>query len=174
MKFPFPTSWRKSRNKCILADPPWQFKDRLDPTRRLSRFYDTMQPEDVGKLPLEEIADQDSVLLLWSPASMVREAIRTMHIWGFRYKTMFIWVKPRMGMGHYFRTAHECLLLGTRGHPKVNFKGQPSWIMAPVQEHSHKPEEVYAIVERMFDGPYAELFARKRRKGWRSWGKQLP
>ena len=38
--------------------------------------------------------------------------------------------------------------------------------MAPVGEHSVKPDEVYRRIERLYNGPYLELFARKPRKGW--------
>lgn len=170
---PWPESWTTEKARCILADPPWRFRDKLDKTRILARHYETMSVADLVDLPVLSIADDDSVLLLWCPASMLEEGLHLMALWEFTYKTMFVWIKPRIGMGHYFRTAHECLLLGVRGHPKVQNHSQPSWIMAPVQDHSHKPEEVYDILERMFRGPYVELFARKKRAGWRSWGKQL-
>jgi N6-adenosine-specific RNA methylase IME4 len=170
---PWPKSWTTEKARCILADPPWQFRDKLDKTRTLARHYETMRLAELAALPVWEIAEDDSVLLLWCPASMLWEGYTTLVSWGFVYKTMLVWIKPRIGMGHYFRTAHECLLLGVRGHPKVQYHSQPSWIMAPVQEHSHKPEEVYDILERMFPRPYVELFARKKRAGWRSWGKEV-
>jgi hypothetical protein len=36
-------------------------------------------------------------------------------------------------------------------------------IIAPIGEHSAKPAEVYARIERLFAGPYLELFARAER-----------
>jgi len=113
------------------------------------------------------------VVLLWCPSAMIHNGLRVMKAWGFDYKTMAVWVKPRIGMGHYFRSAHELILLGTRGRPEVKFRSQPSWFLAPVQDHSHKPEELYDIAERMFNGPYLELFARQRRLGWAACGDQL-
>ena len=53
------------------------------------------------------------------------------------------------------------------------FKGQVTWTYAPLQEHSHKPEEQYAIIERCSPGPYLELFARRKRPGWHSWGNEV-
>lgn len=46
-------------------------------------------------------------------------------------------------------------------------------IRSPRREHSRKPDEQYARIETLFDGPYLELFARRRRPGWTSWGNQL-
>jgi N6-adenosine-specific RNA methylase IME4 len=45
-------------------------------------------------------------------------------------------------------------------------------IRAPRREHSRKPDEQYGRIETMFDGPYLELFARQKRKGWAVWGNQ--
>jgi hypothetical protein len=49
-------------------------------------------------------------------------------------------------------------------------------MFAPLQEHSHKPEEHYAVIERISDGPYLELFARRRppaKADWSTWGEEV-
>jgi len=43
-------------------------------------------------------------------------------------------------------------------------------ILSPVREHSRKPEEAYARVQRYCAGPYLDLFARETRDGWDAWG----
>ncbi len=55
----------------------------------------------------------------------------------------------------------------------MRFRSQGSWFYAPVQGHSVKPEEQYAIIERCSPGPYLELFARRRRPGWSVWGNEV-
>jgi N6-adenosine-specific RNA methylase IME4 len=51
----------------------------------------------------------------------------------------------------------------------------PSVIQGPRREHSRKPDEAYALIERMYpDLPKIELFARARRPGWDVWGNQAP
>jgi N6-adenosine-specific RNA methylase IME4 len=45
-------------------------------------------------------------------------------------------------------------------------------IVAPVREHSRKPDDAHAMCEALFDGPYLELFARAPRDGWMVWGNQ--
>ena len=80
-----------------------------------------------------------------------------------------------MGLGQYFRNATEVLLLGTKGRMPVDYRNQPNWNLLPRQDHSHKPEEVYAIIERMYQKRnYLELFARKRpsNKDWSCWGNE--
>jgi len=46
-------------------------------------------------------------------------------------------------------------------------------VLAPVGAHSEKPSEVYSRIERLYPGPYLELFARKPRDGWTTWGNEI-
>lgn len=85
----------------------------------------------------------------------------------------YYWIKPRLGLGNYIRNASETLLFATRGKAPVKFHSQPNWLFAPQQEHSHKPGEQFAIIERLSDGPYLELFARRRQPGWDAWGNEV-
>jgi N6-adenosine-specific RNA methylase IME4 len=43
-------------------------------------------------------------------------------------------------------------------------------IISPRREHSRKPDEAYGRIERLFEGPYLEMFARSSRPGWDRWG----
>jgi N6-adenosine-specific RNA methylase IME4 len=78
-----------------------------------------------------------------------------------------------MGLGVYLRNATEHVLLGTRGKAPILFNAQPNWLFAPLQDHSHKPEEFHKIVERCSPAPYLELFARRRQPGWDVWGGEI-
>jgi N6-adenosine-specific RNA methylase IME4 len=46
-------------------------------------------------------------------------------------------------------------------------------MVSEVREHSRKPDETYARIEELFDGPYLEIFARSRRDGWASIGNEV-
>ena len=41
------------------------------------------------------------------------------------------------------------------------------------ERHSRKPEQTYERIEKLVDGPYLELFARKTKPNWDSWGNQV-
>ena len=82
--------------------------------------------------------------------------------------------KPRLGLGVYIRNASETCLFATRGKAPVKFHAQPNWVFCPQLRHSEKPAEQFAIIERLSDGPYLELFARRRQPGWDSWGNEIP
>lgn len=96
-----------------------------------------------------------------------------MTAWGFDYRSCLTWIKLRYGMGPYLRNQTEHLLFGIRGRAPTRFKGQGTWLYAPLQEHSHKPQEQYAVIERCPPGPYLELFARRPRLGWDVWGNEV-
>jgi N6-adenosine-specific RNA methylase IME4 len=46
-------------------------------------------------------------------------------------------------------------------------------VFAPVGRHSEKPDEVRRRIERLVQGPYLELFARKPVPGWTTWGNEI-
>ena len=114
------------------------------------------------------------------------DALQVIDAWGFVYKTCaFTWLKgttlplfpdepmkDKMGLGHWTRANSEVCLLATRGKPKRMDAGVRQVIQAPLREHSRKPDEVYERVERLVEGPYLELFARRRWPGWEAWGNE--
>ena len=97
-----------------------------------------------------------------------------MEAWGFTYRSCLTWVKPGLGLGNsYLRNNTEHLLFGTKGKAPILYRSQPTWLFAPRQDHSHKPEEQYAVIERCSPGPYLELFARRKQPGWQVWGNEV-
>ena len=81
--------------------------------------------------------------------------------------------KVRIGMGRQVRNAHEVCLVATRGRPERLDMSTPSVFFAPRLAHSAKPDEFYELVERLSPGPFAELFARRERDGWATFGDEL-
>jgi N6-adenosine-specific RNA methylase IME4 len=171
----------------IAADPPWHFKtwSETNQDRAISRHYDLMTLDDIGRLPVADLAAPDCVLLLWCVNPMLPQAIATMESWGFQYKSVgFCWAKTtrrtawswapnyHMGLGYWTRANIELCLLGVRGKPKRVDRGVRQLIVAPLREHSRKPEEFYESTERLAAGPYLELFSRTERAGWSTWGNE--
>lgn len=70
------------------------------------------------------------------------------------------------GLEHYTRANAEVCLLAIRGKPKVQAHDVRQVIISQLREHSRKPDEQYERIERLYGGPYLELFARQRREGW--------
>lgn len=167
----------------IYADPPWRYPatGKSGSRLRIENQYPTMEIEDICAQPVASICDDDAMLFLWSPSSLLPQALQVMAAWGFEYSTQLVWHKtgtqPYMGQVAY--QAHETLLVGKRGNglpvPKPDNKPS-SVIVAPRTEHSKKPELVYDMLETMypdFKGNFCELFARNTRPGWSSWGNEV-
>ena len=158
---------------CIYADPPWQYGNQG--TRAATdNHYQTMTIADLCAMPVESLVADDAHLHLWTTNAFIQEAFKVIEAWGFEYRSMFIWVKPQMGIGNYWRVSHEIMLLGIRGDAKrFNDRSLKSWTEASRTKHSAKPESVRHMVERASHGPYLELFGRKLVKGWTVFGNQI-
>src|ERR1700722_3749881 len=156
------------RYRTILADPPWDVEQRG--SRGADQHYPVMTLRQISALGVSPPAASDAHLWLWVTNATIFAGRDVMESWGFTYRACLTWVKPVFGLGAYLRTASEHLLLDTRGKAPILFRSQPSWLFAPRQEHSHKPEEQYAVIERCSPGPYLELFARRKQSGWQVWG----
>lgn len=172
------------RYGTILVDPPWRFINRtgkMAPEHRRLKRYETMSTEEIMDLPVAAHAAPQSHLYLWTPNALIADAMRIMGAWGFTYKTNIVWLKVRKdgepdgrGVGFYFRNVTELILFGVRGKLRTLGPGrsQVNAIITRKEEHSRKPDEQYDIIEACSPGPYLELFARKKREGWVSWGDQ--
>jgi N6-adenosine-specific RNA methylase IME4 len=171
--------------RVLVADPPWMFRDGLPTTksgagRGAGAHYQCLTLEQIKTFALPTLA-RPSVLLLWRVASMQEEALAVVRAWGFVPKSEIVWRKQRakggraFGMGHYVRAEHEVCIVAARGPAAslVKRRNVRSTFDAPVGRHSEKPDAFYALVEQLFDGPYAELFARRKRTGWDVYGNEV-
>ncbi len=155
----------------ILVDPPW-------PLQSGEKHYRTMSLARIKELPVGRLAARDAHLWLWTTNALLPRAYEVAEAWGFTVRSPLTWVKFRLGLGgrYQLRNATEQLLFCTRGKAPLGSRSQPTWFNAPVQEHSRKPAEQFAIIERVSPGPYLELFARRRPESnqpWAVWGDQV-
>jgi N6-adenosine-specific RNA methylase IME4 len=184
--------------RCVLIDAPTAF---LAGTKRRPQHYRRMSDREIAALPVADLLHPDGAwIFLWvtspklypssrsgrllSPAEIVRP-------WGAQYSgRAFVWVKIKrsaanrfsfgmtadslhVGMGYTTRkNAEDCLLFRV-GSPKRLARDVREIILAPVREHSRKPDEVIERIERFCAGPRVELFSRQARPGWHSWGDEV-
>ena len=164
---------------CVIyADPEWRWEawseKGLDATSA-DNHYRTSMVEAIKARDVPSICCKDAVLFLWATVPMLPQALEVMDAWGFHYVSNFAWVKDKHGTGYWSRNKHELLLIGTRGHIPAPLEGTQwdSVIEAPRSKHSEKPDKVYRRIERLYPGPYLELFARKERDRWWTWGNEV-
>lgn len=186
---------------AILADPPWHFRARTalqmsnwTSRRDAEKHFPVLGTEDIAAMEVKALAAPTGChLFLWSTGPCLPQALEVMKAWGFRYSGIaFTWTKLRkafdplqlralptadgdfhVGLGLTTRKNCEFVLLGRRGNCRRNSKKVRELILAPRREHSRKPDEVQERIEEYCDGPYLELFARRRRPNWIVWGNEV-
>ena len=166
---------------CILADPPWYFANRSEAGEGKNpvAHYDCMLLADIMAMDMAFVGAADCALVMWATAPMLPEALQVMAAWGFGFKTAGAWAKQSstgqewaFGTGYIVRSAAEFILVGTRDEPRIKSKSVRNLIVAPIREHSRKPDAAHEMCEALFDGPFLELFGRAPREGWTVWGNQ--
>ena len=180
----------------IVADPPWHYPDFVSyPGSRTSRNangkqggqrrvtkplpYPSMTVDEIAALPVADLASRDCALWLWTTSAYIREGFQVMAAWGFAYKQTLVWHKIRAvpALGGSVAPNHaEFLLLGKRGAPKLG-RLPSSVIQAPgnsggAPKHSRKPEAFLDLIESVSPDPRVEMFARRNRMGWDTWGNE--
>ncbi|KAJ6218642.1 hypothetical protein RDWZM_009799 [Blomia tropicalis] len=144
----------------VMADPPWDIHMELP--------YGTMSDDEMRNLNIPCLQD-DGVIFLW----------------GYERCDELIWVKTnqlqriiRTGRtGHWINHGKEHCLVGMKGNEKNLNRGLDcDVIVAEVRATSHKPDEIYGIIERLSPGTRKiELFGRlhNTQPNWVTLGNQL-
>jgi N6-adenosine-specific RNA methylase IME4 len=170
------------RAGAMLIDPPWPFETYSERAAGMVLdHYDTMTIDQIKALPIKQLAAKDCAIFCWVtwPHMPIWKTI--LDAWGVEYSGLaFDWIKLNpsgeglhWGTGYCTRQNPEPCILAKIGNPLRLDEGVHSVIMAPVGQHSEKPEEAWRRIERLFGGPYLELFARRERLGWTTWGNEV-
>jgi N6-adenosine-specific RNA methylase IME4/ParB-like chromosome segregation protein Spo0J len=162
---PFPNG----KYSVIVVDPPWPYKL----PNLLS--YPAMSFEEIQRLPVMSLADENCVVFLWSTNFHLHKAFHVLEAWGFEYKTIISWVKTAknggnfQGVGYWVRNNTEQILVGARGRPLINLVDQTTAFLCPPvsSEHSRKPAAFFKMIESLCPQKNRlEMFARSKREGW--------
>jgi len=159
----------------IVTDPAWSFasNSKAKPGRNARRHYDCMSDAEIRLLRIP--AKPAALMFMWTTAPMLVRSIGILHSWGFEYVSQIVWVKSRIATGFWVRNRHEIVLIAKRGAfpcPKPA-PFSDSVIEAPQAEHSVKPEALQDRIDAVWpDADKLEMFARRTRPGWASWGNQ--
>ncbi|CAH1269623.1 METTL3 [Branchiostoma lanceolatum] len=152
----------------VMADPPWDIHMDL-PMRNLN---------------VSAIQDE-GYIFLWVTGRAMELGRECLKLWGYERVDELIWVKTnqlqriiRTGRtGHWLNHGKEHCLVGAKSTPFWTNRGlDADVIVAEVRETSHKPDEVYGIIERLAPGRRKiELFGRMHnvQPNWVTLGNQL-
>jgi N6-adenosine-specific RNA methylase IME4 len=176
------------RAGVIAIDPPWPFEGFSERANRMvTDHYETMSLDEIKALPIRQLAAKNSAIFCWLIWPFMPIWPEVLEAWGVTFSGLaFDWVKlnPKgkglhWGQGYATHANSEPCVLAKIGKPLRLDAGvhsvimDDSVIMAPVGAHSEKPDEAYARMQRLYGGPYLELFARKPRPGWMTWGNEI-
>jgi N6-adenosine-specific RNA methylase IME4 len=148
--------------RALVIDPPWDY-EWLSLAGRAAPGYATMTHDELLALDVAQWAEDNCHLYLWTTNNFIARAGELMTRWGFQHKTVLTWVKPRWGLGSYFRNSTEHVLFGVRGELRTRSDSIATHFEAPVTEHSAKPDAFYNIVRQASYPPYGEAFQRAER-----------
>jgi len=170
--------------------------------RSAAAHYPVMATEEICKMPIKSLASENCALFMWAIWPKIFDSKVVAESWGFEYSTLaFEWLKLGrnwsklkfqlsmlnsieshdllekllfFGMGHYTRANPEPCLLFTRGSVPVATRKERNVLFAPIGRHSEKPDGQYGKIENLYpNARRLELFARKRRVGWDSFGNEV-
>lgn len=142
--------------------------------------YQTMSLEEIMGLSVKDLSDANAHLYLWTTNKFLESSYGIARSWGFEVSTVLTWCKPPQGIGFggtYCNTTEFCLFC-RRGTLKALRRVDSTWwkwsrpYANGVMSHSEKPEAFQDMVESVSPGPYLELFARRQRLGWHTWGNE--
>lgn len=185
-----------SRYRTIVADPPWPYPDgwgrlpggqgvhsavrrgeRPQMKERKPLPYPSMALSDIAALPLRELAHPDGChVYMWTTNRYLPDAFPIFKAWGARFGQLLVWAKTPMGLGPggTFAQSSEYVLFGRIGTLRHLRRVDSTWFNWPRMDraHSRKPEAFLDMVEQISPGPRLEMFARRNRLGWDTWGNQ--
>ena len=165
-----------SRYRVIYADPPWSYGNSMpDYFTEQRDHYRLMTLEEICKLPIKDIAQDNAVLFLWVTSPILEESFQVIKSWGFKYKSSFVWDKIKHNMGHYNSVRHEMLLIATKGSCMPDIPKLYDSVQSIERTgHSEKPEEFINIIDTIYPlGNRLELFARNKVEGWDVYGNEI-
>ena len=177
--------------RCVVADPPWQIDmeggsdartevkrgkwsdPRQDNSKVKALAYPQMTVEEIAALKVP--AAEDAHLYVWTVNKYIEATYDIARAWGFEPSALLTWIKQPMGLGlgGTFCSNTEFILFCRRGKLTAKRKVDTRWWGWPRGKHSEKPEAFQTLVESVSPGPYLEMFARRKRPGWQSWGNEL-
>lgn len=177
------------RYKTIVADPPWKYgkwgsnsgrnnicKQFTPAAKNLPLPYPSMSLAEIAALPIPDLADVDCELYVWTTQKYLPQTFPLLEKWGFRYCETLTWCKePRgTGQGGLFTPTTEFIVHGRIGKmPSKQRIDSTWWKVSRPNVHSRKPESFQDIIEQVSDSPRLEMFARRYRLGWDSWGNEI-
>ncbi len=178
----------KERWRTLVVDPPWPYADGFPSMLSTSRKnkwrvtkqlpYPSMTLDEIAAVPVDALALPDAALFVWATNRYLHQAFHLIEGWNFTYTQTLVWVKDQRSpfVSSVAPNHSEYLLVARRGDHRWQGSIRSNVVKVPLArnwvKHSTKPEAFLDHIEAISPGPYLELFARRQRLGWDTWGNE--
>lgn len=169
--------------KTVVIDFPWPVEPisahaakRMRYTDKLNIPYDIMEIEQIEAFPINDYADEQCALFMWTTQGFIDVALDIIKKWGFKRSKVITWDKKDGINWLGFRMNSEFVIFAYRGkYPIVVKKGYSvdTVFEAKRTRHSEKPTKFYDIIRPVTPEPRIDIFARRRHYGFDAWGDQV-
>ncbi|MCM1410859.1 MAG: MT-A70 family methyltransferase [Lachnospiraceae bacterium] len=176
------------RYDLVYIDPPWEqgrggYRKCRPCSSGKALDYPIMTLEEIKRFHskvLPQITKEKHNIFMWVIDKYLVQAENFMEEIGYTRHARIVWNKLT-GMAPAYTVRFTCEYLlwfyikGNMLMPLAETRGKYStYLEEPPQRHSQKPECAYLMLEDMFrQAGKIELFARKQRQGWDSWGNEV-
>lgn len=180
----------------ILLDPPWPYYGDQTKMGAAANHYDLMTQDDINDLPVGDILNDNGIAFIWGTWPKLENIIEAIDCWGLHYRgCAFNWFKTKKdgetllgsqgARASLTKPNSEYVLWAShkkKGRPlKLKSEKVPQLFTTVVDTkcsklgHSVKPDIVQDMIDEMLGDDLAklEMFARRERNGWDSWGNEL-
>jgi N6-adenosine-specific RNA methylase IME4 len=167
--------------KTIVIDPPWQLEPLSKQIADSKQYcqgspYKTMSDIELSSFPLDNFADSECDLFIWTTHSKIPFALKLLQQWGFKYHALLTWDKRGGPCMHGFCRRTEFVVYGFKGKLGIDTsegKYIPTLFSSKANGHSKKPDIFYSIIVKRTQEPRIDIFARRRHLGFDAYGDQV-
>jgi N6-adenosine-specific RNA methylase IME4 len=168
--------------KTVVIDPPWLLQSAFKSQKHCNKFacsnipYKTMTDAEIINFPINEYADIECDIFMWTTHTKLPVSLTILQAWGFKFHVLMAWDKMSGVCMNGFYRQTEFIVYGYRGKQGVNVgEGNyiPTLISSKSTGHSKKPDKFYSIIRNRTQAPRIDIFARKRHYGFDAYGDQV-
>lgn len=165
--------------RTIVIDPPWNIKTGFNSKTLHSPMtelpYKTMTDNEIINFPINEYAEKNCSLFIWTIQSYILFTYELAKKWGYKVHCLMTWDKIEGMNGNGFTRNSEFVLFCYKGKFDLNLANKfiPTSFRERRKSHSSKPRIFYDNLLRITHEPRIDIFSRKKHIGFDSYGDQV-
>jgi len=134
-----------------------------------------MSLEEIKAFPINDFADLECNLFLWTTNTFLDDSFDILKKWGFDFKIALVWNKTEGINTSGFTRMADFLLHARRGKRTMDISKKyiPQVFTEKWTTNSTKPNIIYELIKERFPEPRIDIFARKRHEGFDAYGDQV-